>query len=744
MSKRKLLNKVMILILGVGLCCICNLNTYAVGTAYWEIKDKPAARQGEMENLVITADGTVVLGETVVKMEVPVSPTGTYEPSIWTGVKGKKDIYYFGSGSGKTYKMDGEKLDIVYDTKELLVTSLAFSDSGELFVATIPNGKIFKIGKDEKGELFSTLPSTYVWSLLFGPNGKLYAATGQEGIIYEIDSKGTPTIFYDTKKKANILSMVFDGKDAFYFGTSNPGILYRISLKGKPEVISDFGPNEIKHLYFSNQTLYIAVNSGIQVPPQEFLEAMANAANQPQKIKEKTPQQPPQTPQPAPQEESTKPQEKDTDEDSEPAEKEGDNDIQPCAPPASSEPKAPVQSYIYKLNGGGVLKEIITFDNCYLTEIKANDRNEIFAGTDNTGKVFKINEQGEYSIPFDFETKQVLTLLLDKDGNLNLIGTGGQGRIYQVSHKGAKDGSYTSEAFDAKFVSKWGNFTWKGTGKLAFQSRSGNTNKPDETWSDWSKEKVISPEEPFMPENKEGRYFQFKLTWETDNKAELKQTCLAYLINNQKPKLSALAFAADQAQPQPPQPPQPGQPQMPIVRNTMKTVTWQALDTEGEHLGYKVFYKKEGLKYWIPMHTETLIFTNAFMWDTGSLADGEYRVKVIVTDEKSNSPEAALSDEKISNTFRIDNTAPQVTVKIAKETCSGKIMDQLSPIRKIQYALDGKEWNQLMPKDGLLDTKEEGFEFSLAKLDKGMHSVTIMGFDDAGNFGTATEEFEIK
>ncbi len=58
-----------------------------------------------------------------------------------------------------------------------------------------------------------------------------------------------------------------------------------------------------------------------------------------------------------------------------------------------------------------MIKEIITFDNCYLTEIKANDKGEIFAGNNNTGKVFKINDQGEYSIPFDFETKQVLTML---------------------------------------------------------------------------------------------------------------------------------------------------------------------------------------------------------------------------------------------------------------------------------------------------------------------------------------------
>jgi len=757
MSKGKLLSKLAALILGVGLCYICNLNTYAVGTAYWEIKDKSAVRQGEMENLVITTDGTVALGETVVKIEPPpMAETGDKEePSIWTSIKGKKDAFCFGSGSGKIYKLDGEKLALLYDTKEMLVTSLAFSESGELFAATIPNGRIFKVGKDEKAELFCTLPSIYVWSLAFGPNGKLYAATGPEGIIYEIDSKGKPTVFYDTKKKANILAMVFDGKDSFYFGTSNPGILYRISLKGKPEVIADFGQDEIKYLCFppTGGNLYIAVNSGAQVPPQEFLDAVTKAANQPDKIKEKTPQQPPEAPQNPPpskdsEEESIKqPKEKDTEKDSEAGttvkEEEGES-IQPSSPHPSSEPKATVQSYIYKLPSGGDVKEIIVLDNCYLTEIKVNDKSEIFAGTDNTGKVFKITEPGEYSIPFDLETKQVLTLQLDKDGNPDVIGTGGEGRVYRVAHKNAKEGSYTSEPFDAKFISQWGSFTWKGTGRLAFQSRSGNTNKPDETWSEWSKEKVISPDEPLMPANTPGRYFQFKLIWDKDKKTELKQTSLAYLINNQKPRLASLVFA-EQAQPQQAQTPQqPGQPPAPIVRNTTRTITWQAQDTEGEQLGYRVFYKKEGLKYWIPLHQDALIFANSFSWDTASLADGEYRVKVVVTDEKSNSPETALSDEKISNPFRIDNTPPQITLKINKGTCSGKAIDQLSPLRRIQYSLDGKEWKQLAPKDNLLDTKEEEFELVLDKLDKGLHAVTIMAFDEAGNFGSVSEEFEVK
>ena len=54
-----------------------------------------------------------------------------------------------------------------------------------------------------------------------------------------------------------------------------------------------------------------------------------------------------------------------------------------------------------------------------------------------------------------------------------------------------KDGSYESEAFDAKIFSQWGKLTWWGengatSGKVAFYVRSGNTSRPGENWSDWA------------------------------------------------------------------------------------------------------------------------------------------------------------------------------------------------------------------------------------------------------------------
>ena len=51
------------------------------------------------------------------------------------------------------------------------------------------------------------------------------------------------------------------------------------------------------------------------------------------------------------------------------------------------------------------------------------------------------------------------------------------------------------------------------------------------------------------------------------------------------------------------------------------------------------------------------------MWDTTSVPDGTYYVKVTATDAPSNSPDTALVGEFESVSFDIDNTPPVVEVQ---------------------------------------------------------------------------------
>ena len=53
------------------------------------------------------------------------------------------------------------------------------------------------------------------------------------------------------------------------------------------------------------------------------------------------------------------------------------------------------------------------------------------------------------------------------------------------------------------------------------------------------------------------------------------------------------------------------------------------------------------------------------VWDTTSVPDGTYYVKVVASDTPSNAPATALIGELESVSFDIDNTAPHIEVHSA-------------------------------------------------------------------------------
>ena len=64
--------------------------------------------------------------------------------------------------------------------------------------------------------------------------------------------------------------------------------------------------------------------------------------------------------------------------------------------------------------------------------------------------------------------------------------TGDGAALYRVTDARPRDAVWHSKALDARFVSRWGQLAWRGDGQLVLQTRSGNVEAPDETWSEWS------------------------------------------------------------------------------------------------------------------------------------------------------------------------------------------------------------------------------------------------------------------
>src|SRR6185295_11786440 len=105
-----------------------------------------------------------------------------------------------------------------------------------------------------------------------------------------------------------------------------------------------------------------------------------------------------------------------------------------------------------------------------------------------------------------------------------------------------------------------------------------------------------------------------------------------------------------------------------VYQKGLQTFVWKADDDNDDRLQYDVFYRREGETAWKPLKRG--LWDPIFVWDTTSVPDGTYYVKIAASDAPANSPATALVGELESVSFDIDNTAPHIEVQSAVKTDS--------------------------------------------------------------------------
>ena len=130
-----------------------------------------------------------------------------------------------------------------------------------------------------------------------------------------------------------------------------------------------------------------------------------------------------------------------------------------------------------------------------------------------------------------------------------------------------------------------------------------------------------------------------------------------------------------------------------------------------------MLYRREGETTWKPLKRA---LTDAILvWDTTSVPNGRYVVRVVASDAPSNSPSTALTGALESTAFDIDNAPPVITVTSVSapgrhaRLIAFDVRDENSAVQKAEYSLDGDRWQTIYPKDGIADSRFEQFELVL-------------------------------
>jgi len=126
------------------------------------------------------------------------------------------------------------------------------------------------------------------------------------------------------------------------------------------------------------------------------------------------------------------------------------------------------------------------------------------------------------------------------------------------------------------------------------------------------------------------------------------------------------------------------------------------------------------------------------------MPDGGYYLKIVASDSMANPPASALKTERESERFEIDNTAPSIE-KVNSSAAGGDhslgaynfsfVARAGSSIEKAQYSLDGGEWILLAPLNGISDSREEKYTFTVQHLAPGEHTISVRAFDRFENIG---------
>jgi hypothetical protein len=165
-------------------------------------------------------------------------------------------------------------------------------------------------------------------------------------------------------------------------------------------------------------------------------------------------------------------------------------------------------------------------------------------------------------------------------------------------------------------------------------------------------------------------------------------------------------------------------------RAGFRTVSWEVSDPNKDPLRYRLEIEDRSGHN---LEVRERIASPQLGVDTNSLPDGTYRFRLTASDAPGN-PEGAIEVSRVSRWFAVDNTPPSVSLRRAGKLWVVSVRDDLSPIVRAEWSRDGDQWIALAPADGLLDGREETFEFPVAS---GRHMVVVRVVDRQHNRATA-------
>ncbi|MEQ9073304.1 MAG: hypothetical protein RLP09_05565 [Sandaracinaceae bacterium] len=649
-------------------------DAFAVSTERFVLDDAESLAAGELVRTAVHSDGRVTTGAELRRIALPEDI-----PLVYATARAADGTIYLGTGNeGKIYRLRGETLELFAETGQLLVSSLALGAGGDVYAGTLPEGRIYRVGADgQPSEIARPDGVEHVWDLAWdGSRNVLFAATGPEGQVFAIDRQGNASLWWDSPA-SHVMSLALDSDGTLYAGTSDQAVVARLTGPGRAEIVHDFPGNEITALAVRDGVLAVGANEFPDPPRIASTHAKSRSAS------------------------------------------------------AGRAPRPqPGKGRVWRVSQDGRAEQLFAQDEGHITSLNVLADGTIYAGTGKDGHVIRIHADRTWSRWIDVDERQVLDIAMEGDAPYFVTGDGAA--VYRVVAGRPANAIWESKVLDARFPARWGQLVWRAEGALRLETRSGNSETPDETWSAWSN--ALSAPGPVR--SPQARFLQVRARFDAAPDATLRAVTVYFLPQNQRPVVTDVRLeghnkAATKRMRE------ERQAHVPEASHQYK-LSWSVDNPDDDRLRYRLSYRREDQTVWRDMLRPGQELTeDEYSWDTESIPDGWYVVRVEASDERDNPDALTLRDTRESEPIRIDNHAPRVeALRFAQNRLTGRAVDALGPIARLELAVDGGDWTPIFPTDDLFDTAREEFSVDLSSLDAGLHIVAVRATDAGGNVGS--------
>lgn len=722
-------------------CCAAFLLGAAVlgaaAPAVWQAAGAADFLKGEIENLAVDARGRLTLAPASTVLHDPALPF------VWALVEGTNGVLYAGTGNdGQVVAVEpSSRSRVVFDAEQLEAHALAPAPGGGVYVGTSPDGAVYKVDAAGKAERVFDPPDKYIWSLAVAPSGDLFVGTGDQARVYKVAPGGASTTFY-TAKAAHVMSLAFDATGRLVVGTESPGRVIQLDAAGKPFVLIDSPHTDIHSLRLGPDGAIYAVAASAKAAP-------AGAAPRP----------------PAAGSTSTSTAGGTATVTVEVTAVAVAGDAGATATPAASPGDG--SGAIYRIQADGLWDTVWDAKGDVPYDVAIEPDGALLVATGSRGRLYRLSgNPAEASLVTRQKAQHVTALVRTKAGAV-VYATSNPGRILRLDTTPASGGTYESDVRDAQSVSTWGVIRWRATtpagARVVVATRTGNTKTPDETWSDWSAPYAAAAGSTIS--SPKARYLQWRVALNAQGESPvLTSVAASYLPRNARPVVSSVTVHPPGTVFQRPYP--SGDPDLagyelePPARKALTaggpkegvqlgkkayergllTLQWRAEDGNGDDLEFDVLYRREGDAAWKPLRQR--LAEALTVWDTASVPDGVYTVRIVASDAPSNPSGAALTGYLDGSVVDIDNTAPTVTTggvrrDGARTVITLDVRDAASPLKTVEFTLDGQRWLPLYARDGLIDSREEAVELTL-EAGQEDRTIVVRVTDALNNAGSGT------